>query len=113
MIRKVLLILLSIFSSMNIQAQMGKMFNADNQLSSNYAHQVFQDQDGFIWVATRNGLNRYDGYQFHIFKKEENTGMSSNYINCITQDKKGTIYIGNVYTVQRAICWYALLASAS
>ncbi len=101
MIRKVLLILLSIFSSMNIQAQMGKMFNADNQLSSNYAHQVFQDQDGFIWVATRNGLNRYDGYQFHIFKKEENTGMSSNYINCITQDKKGTIYIGNVYTVQR------------
>ena len=82
-------------------AQMGKLFNTDNQLSSNLATQVFQDHNGFIWVATRNGLNRFDGYQFRIFKKEdENTGLNSNYINCIAQSSSGTIFIGTNYTVQ-------------
>ena len=80
---------------------MGKLFNTDNQLSSNLATQVFQDRDGFIWVATRNGLNRYDGYQFHIFKKEnEETGLHSNYINCITQSRRGTIIVGCNNNVQ-------------
>ena len=82
--RKVLTILLTFLSVLSAQAQTGKLFNADNQLSSNFASQVFQDHDGFIWVATRNGLNRYDGYQFRIFKKEdERSGLSGNYINCM------------------------------
>ena len=34
-----------------------KFFNSDNQLSSNLATQVFQDSNGFIWIATRNGLS--------------------------------------------------------
>lgn len=80
---------------------MGKLFNTDNLLSSNLATQVFQDSDGFIWVATRNGLNRYDGYQFHIFKKEDAaTGLQSNYINCVTQSRSGTILVGSNYNVQ-------------
>ena len=99
--RKVLTILLTFLSVLSAQAQTGKLFNADNQLSSNFASQVFQDHDGFIWVATRNGLNRYDGYQFRIFKKEdERSGLSGNYINCMTQSRKGTLYIGSNYTVQ-------------
>ena len=80
---------------------MGKLFNTDNQLSSNLATQVFQDRDGFIWVSTRNGLNRYDGYQFQIFKKEDDaTGLKSNYINCVTQSRRGTIILGSNQNVQ-------------
>ena len=48
------------------KAQSGKLFNTDNQLSSNLATQVFQDKSGFIWIATRNGLNTYDGYHIKI-----------------------------------------------
>ena len=85
----------------NARAQMGKLFNTDNQLSSNLATQVFQDRDGFIWIATRNGLNRYDGYQFQIFQREdEASGLQSNYINCITQSHGGTIVIGSNQDVQ-------------
>ena len=85
----------------NAHAQMGKLFNTDNQLSSNLATQVFQDRDGFIWIATRNGLNRYDGYQFQIFQREDETsGLQSNYINCITQSHGGTIVIGSNQNVQ-------------
>ena len=95
------LLLIGLFTTYGASAQTGKLFNADNQLSSNFANQVFQDRDGFIWVATRNGLNQYDGYKFRIFKKEdEESGLSSNYINCITQSKNGTIFIGNNYTIQ-------------
>ena len=98
---KILTLLLTIFGSLTACAQMGKLFNADNHLSSNYACCVFQDRDGFIWVATRNGLNRYDGYQFRVFTKEdEESGLTSNYINCITQNRKGTIFVGSNVSVQ-------------
>ena len=73
---------------------MGQLFDADKQLSSSFTSQVYLDRDGFIWVATRNGLNRYDGYQFHIIKKEWMPDMASNYVNCMTQDDDGLFYIG-------------------
>ena len=75
---------------------MGKLFDADKQMSSSFTTQIYLDKDGFIWIATRNGLNRYDGYQFLIFKKEghQNLGMASNYVNCITQDRNGRFLIG-------------------
>ncbi len=84
------------FACQNSHAQMGKLFDADNQLSSSYTSQVFQDRDGFIWAATRNGLNKYDGYQTLFIKKENHgqDGMASNYVNCITQDHDGLFYLG-------------------
>lgn len=59
--------------SIQAWAQSGKLFNTDNQLSSNLATQVFQDKSGFIWIATRNGLNNYDGY--HIKRNKEGYGQ--------------------------------------
>ena len=98
---KYLPFLVFLFICSRAEAQMGKLFNTDNQLSSNQATQVFQDRDGFIWIATHNGLNRYDGYQFHIFKREdEASGLQSNYINCITQSRSGIILIGSNQNVQ-------------
>ena len=75
---------------------MGKLFDADKQMSSSFTTQIYLDKDGFIWVATRNGLNRYDGYQFRIYKKEgrQDLGMASNYVNCMTQDHNGRFFIG-------------------
>lgn len=94
--RKVLLASLCFLSNLCVIAQTGRHFDADKQMSSSFTTQVYQDHDGFIWVATRNGLNRYDGYQFRIIKKENpgNDGMASNYVNCIMQDRHGIFYIG-------------------
>lgn len=96
-VKSILLILiLSAFSILPSWGQSGKLFNTDNQLSSNLATQVFQDRSGFIWIATRNGLNAYDGYHISIMKKDlaNSQGLNSNYINCITQDDKGHIILG-------------------
>lgn len=82
--------------SIQTWAQSGKLFNTDNQLSSNFTTQVFQDKSGFIWIATRNGLNTYDGYHITVIKKDMSNflGLNSNYINSIAQDEKEHILLG-------------------
>ena len=96
-----ILFLVCFFSTL-AWAQNGKLFNTDNQLSSNLATQVFQDSNGFIWIATRNGLNTYDGYNFTVLKKNstETPGLSSNYINCIAQRANGQLLVGTNNSLQ-------------
>ncbi|GEO11174.1 hybrid sensor histidine kinase/response regulator [Segetibacter aerophilus] len=56
---------------------------------------VFQDSYGFMWFGTRDGLNRYDGYKFTIYRhdsKDDNT-ISNNFIQDIKEDKSGNIWI--------------------
>ena len=76
---------------------MGKFYTTDShQLSSSFVTQVYLDHDGFLWVTTRNGINRYDGYQFRVFKKENEADktLASNYVNCMMQDRSGLFYFG-------------------
>ncbi len=96
MIVKFLLTLATFFISSSAFAQMGKYFTTDNQLSSSFVTQVYLDKDGFIWTTTRNGINRYDGYQFRVFKKENkhDSSLASNYVNSMMQDRNGLFYFG-------------------
>ncbi len=43
-------------------------WNAENGLSQNTVYAIGQDEDGFMWLGTRNGLNRFDGREFRVFK---------------------------------------------
>ena len=92
------LLLLTIFAFLPFiaDAQLGKLFNTDKQLSSGLVNYIYQDHKGLIWIATNNGLDLYDGYQFRIFKKDNNDKNSifSNFVNCLLQDKSGVFYIG-------------------
>ncbi len=95
--KNLLLTLFLLCLSMGLHAQMGKYFTTDShQLSSSYVTQVYLDHDGFLWATTRNGINRYDGYQFRVFKKENESDktLASNYVNCMMQDRKGLFYFG-------------------
>lgn len=64
-------------------------------LSQNGVMSIFKDSKGFIWFGTRDGLNRYDGYQFKVFRhdSQEPTGLSNNFIRAITEDPDGTLWI--------------------
>jgi len=55
-----------------------------------------QDKEGFIWVATKNGLNRYDGYSFKVFSNDpyNSHSLSSNTILKLFEDSKGRIWAG-------------------
>ena len=52
------------------------------QISDNRFHAICEDMTGFIWIGTENGLNRYDGYNFHQFYHDDNDSLSllSNYV---------------------------------
>ena len=59
---------------------------------------ILQDSRGFIWIGTDNGLNRYDGYKFKIFKNDlsDAASISNNYIKDISEDKNGNIWVATV-----------------
>lgn len=73
-----------------------RRFNTQDGLSQNDIRSIFQDSDGFIWIGTHDGLNRFDGYSFKIYQKEidNKNSLSSNLINNIAEDSKGNLWIG-------------------
>jgi signal transduction histidine kinase/DNA-binding response OmpR family regulator/ligand-binding sensor domain-containing protein len=77
-------------------------------LSQGMVFDILQDKEGFIWVATKNGLNRYDGYGFKVFSNDpyNSHSLSSNTILKLFEDSKGRIWAGtenaglNIYDKQ-------------
>jgi signal transduction histidine kinase/ligand-binding sensor domain-containing protein/DNA-binding response OmpR family regulator len=65
-------------------------------LASNSVFSIIQDNKGFLWFGTYNGLNRYDGYEFTVYKSVEGdtTTISENSIRTICKDDKGNLWIG-------------------
>lgn len=65
-------------------------------LSQSYVNDITQDSLGFIWIATQDGLNKFDGYRFKVFKKdpEKSSSLNNNYINCILSGKNNTLWLG-------------------
>lgn len=57
---------------------------------------IFQDSQGFMWFGTQDGLNRYDGYKFTVFKHDPTNprSLSYNLILSIHEGPKGTLWIG-------------------
>jgi len=70
-----------------------KHLTRDEGLSSNKINCVTQDKFGFIWVGTEDGISRYDGVRFKIYKTEQ--GLVDNYVNSIACDPdNGNLWIG-------------------
>lgn len=71
-------------------------YSVDDGLSQSEVTSVIQDKYGFIWLGTRGGLNRFDGYNFMHFKPEAGTseGLFSPSIETLFLDNDGSIWIG-------------------
>lgn len=70
-----------------------KHYNINNGLSQNTVHSIFQDKQGFMWFGTKDGLNRFDGNSFKIFKFSPNENLRDNVFHHILEDKDGKIWI--------------------
>jgi PAS domain S-box-containing protein len=68
----------------------------EDGLSQNAGLVIFQDSHGYLWIGTQDGLNRYDGYTFKIFKHdpEDPNSLSHNAILAIAEDREGYLWIG-------------------
>ena len=68
----------------------------DDGLSQSTIHCIHQDNKGFMWFGTEDGLNKYDGYNFegYYHDPDDPNSLSDNWINTIFEDKSGALWIG-------------------
>ena len=67
-------------------------------LSESSVNAILQDRLGFMWFGTQDGLNRFDGYAFTIFRmvSADTNSISDNYIWCLLEDRDGKIWVGTL-----------------
>jgi len=78
-----------------------RKINSLQGLSHNIINDIEQDEKGFIWIATQDGLNRYDGYQFKVYRfdPKDSTSISDNYIKSIYHDNNNHLWISTRYAL--------------
>ena len=79
------------YSNINFQS-----ITIDDGLSQSLAEYIYQDSLGYIWIGTNDGLNRYNGNEFKVYKNiknDENT-ISNNMISSLVEDSDKNLWIG-------------------
>jgi len=101
---KHILVLTLICFAVNVRSQPAlnrfiKKINSDDGLSHNIANDIVQDGKGFMWIATHDGLNRFDGYELKVyrFNPADSTSISGNYIKCLYVDQNDNLWISTRY----------------
>ncbi len=94
------LLLISIFFLFIINVNAQNIINfhhltAEEGLSQSSVTCILQDEKGFMWFGTEDGLNRYDGYNFKIFKNSpsDSTSLSNNFVMGLYDDSSGNLYV--------------------
>ena len=72
-----------------------KNISIDDGLSQGNIYSVLQDKTGYLWIATADGLNRYDGYDFVVYRNNHlnSQSIASNYAKRLFEDSKGLLWI--------------------
>jgi len=95
-----LLLFLSLTLQANLMAQIRQhkfgRITVEDGLSSFRVYDVAQDGKGFLWIATLDGLDRYDGYTFKVYRHDDrdSTSLSHNMITRLYVDRSGTLWAG-------------------
>lgn len=68
---------------------------SEDGLSQNTAFSILFDSKGFMWIGTMNGLNRYDGFEFKIYRSSPENGnnFTNNRVTKLWEDRKGFIWL--------------------
>jgi PAS domain S-box-containing protein len=73
-----------------------KYITVEDGLSQGSINCIFQDSRGFLWFGTKQGLNKYDGFNIDIFDHDpfDPSSLSNNNVSCVTEDKNGDLWVG-------------------
>ncbi len=78
-----------VFSSAQDKPIIG--FTEDDGLASNEVHDVTKDNQGYLWIATGNGVSKYDGEKFMNFRVQQ--GLPGNIVRAVAHDENNRIYV--------------------
>jgi ligand-binding sensor domain-containing protein len=78
--------------------QFSELINSADGLSQSTVNCIVQDEDGFLWIGTQDGLNQYDGYNFTYYFNQpgDSTSLSDNYITSLCLAPDGSIWAGTM-----------------
>lgn len=97
-IKIIIVFILSIFLSSNLfsfptkSKYLTATYNSSDGLSHNIVSSIIQDKQGFLWIGTYGGLNRYDGYEFRKFRMRD--GLVFDNIRALIEGANNEIWIG-------------------
>ncbi len=95
-----IILLLAVLLGSNAQTS---LFYSSDKLSNSVINGICQDQKGYIWIATENGLNRFDGYRFTPFFNvpKDSTSLCYNVVCCVLSDSKQRLWVGTNKGLER------------
>jgi ligand-binding sensor domain-containing protein/signal transduction histidine kinase len=97
---RTLLLILALFhfsaAMLNGQSYYFRHYQVENGLSNNAVICSVQDKQGFLWFGTKDGLDRFDGYSFKVFRNDpdDKGSIGSNFIHCLYEDRNGILWVG-------------------
>src|SRR5580692_2335953 len=79
-------------------------FTPSEGLSSGHIKSIIQDSLGFIWIGTSDGLNRFDGRQFNIYRHipEDRNSLTNNIVNALALDTRGRVWVAT----NKGLCFF-------
>lgn len=79
-----------------------RFFTSDNELPSSMVNDLYQDHYGFVWIATENGLVRYDGARFKTYTHQPSDphSLAHDFITSLAEDRDGHLYVSTYAGVQ-------------
>lgn len=80
-----------------------KRITIEDGLSQGSVKSIIQDSNGYMWIGTTDGLNKYNGNKFEIYKynEKDQNSISGNIIIAIEEDKEGNIWVGTSYGLNK------------
>ena len=106
MLSRIVLFVALLCASLHVEAQATlptkalhfEALTINDGLSQGMITCMLQDRYGFMWFGTKDGLNRYDGYQFVVYRRDDadKKSLADNYIQSLFEDSKGLLWVGTV-----------------
>ena len=75
----------------------------ESGLPQNTVHSLTQGKDGYVWIATEEGLARFDGVRFTVFDKQNTPALKSSGIRVLLADRRGALWIGTAEGLVRLL----------
>lgn len=99
---KILIFLILFLLPECMMAQFNMLFTSDHELPNTLVNKIVEDRDGIIWIATEDGLCRYNGSSFVTYYSDRSNrnSLQDNFVRSVCADSKGNLVVGTTVGVQ-------------